>query len=258
MEKGIDVFSHEMFGTLRVITTDDQKTMFNLSDVCHALEISNPRQVKTRLSKRGVITADTPTQNQFGATVVQAMSYIDEANLYRCIFQSRKAEAEKFQTWVFEEVLPQIRKTGGYIPMHDAEGRQLSSEEILQRAEQIVGKTLRLLNAPSENCMTATAVAQTWGMDVHSFNNLLNAMGIQHRKEGRWQLTEELQGLGLAEGRNFLYYSLRGKQRSRSYLVWTPKGVQYLNQRLMAAEMSSPKVVQLNLFINNQNQKIIS
>lgn len=82
-----------MFGTLRVIITDEQKTMFNWADVCHALEINNPRQVKTRLSKRGVITADTPTQNQFGATIVQAMSYIDEANLYRCIFQSRKAEA---------------------------------------------------------------------------------------------------------------------------------------------------------------------
>ncbi len=48
-----------------------------------------------RLTERGVITADTPTRNQYGTTVMQQMTYIDEANLYRCIFQSRKAEAGK-------------------------------------------------------------------------------------------------------------------------------------------------------------------
>ncbi len=51
--------------------------------------------MKSRLAERGVITADTPTRNQFGTTVMQQMTYIDEANLYRCIFQSRKAEAGK-------------------------------------------------------------------------------------------------------------------------------------------------------------------
>ena len=88
-------FEHQMFGQLRVVVTDDQKTMFNLADVCRALDINNPRQVKSRLAERGVIIADTPTRNQYGTTVMQQMTYIDEANLYRCIFQSRKAEAGK-------------------------------------------------------------------------------------------------------------------------------------------------------------------
>jgi prophage antirepressor-like protein len=91
----VQVFDNEMFGALRVVVTDDQKTLFNLADVCRALEINNPRQVKARLEQRGVIIADTPTENQHGAVVMQPMTYIDEPNLYRCIFQSRKAEAGK-------------------------------------------------------------------------------------------------------------------------------------------------------------------
>ena len=133
-------FNHQLFGQLRVVVTDNEKTMFNLTDVCRALDINNPRQVKSRLAERGVITADTPTRNQYGTTVMQAMTYIDEANLYRCIFQSRKAEAERFQAWVFEEVLPQIRQTGGYIPTRNARtGEALSEAEIVAVAGVAVG-----------------------------------------------------------------------------------------------------------------------
>ena len=116
MNNQIQVFDNKMFGALRIWVDADRKTFFNLSDVCKALALSSPSKVKQRLSMRGMNSIHTPTQNQHGAVVMQQMTYIDEANLYRCIFQSRKAEAEKFQSWVFEEVLPEIRRTGGYIP----------------------------------------------------------------------------------------------------------------------------------------------
>ena len=147
------------------------------------------------------------------------------------------------------EVLPQIRRTGGYIPTKDASGRELTNEEVLRIAEQIVGRTLRLLNAPSEYCMTATEVAQSWGMDVKSFNQMLSLMGIQYRSRGQWNLTAELEGKGLAHDRYFLYYSLRGQQKSRRYLVWTQEGVKYLNRRFLNSESRRPKVIQLNLFM---------
>lgn len=105
-----------MFGQLRV-AEEGGRVYFNLSDTCKALSIGNARNVKSRLDERGVHSIDTPTFNQHGTEVMQKMTYIDEANLYRCIFQSRKAEAQRFQDWVFEEVLPQIRRTGGYIPV---------------------------------------------------------------------------------------------------------------------------------------------
>ena len=179
----------------------------------------------------------------------QRVILINESGLYSLILSSKLPQAKAFKRWVTSEVLPQIRRTGGYIPTKDADGRQLTSEEILRLAEQIVGRTLRMLNAPNENCLTATEVARSWGMDVKSFNQLICRMGIQRRKHGRWQLAKELQHQGLAEDRHFLYYSLRGQQKSRTYLVWTPAGVDYLNRRFLNSDCQSPKMIQLNLFI---------
>ena len=227
---GIQVFNHVAFGLLRTITTDDQKTMFNLADVCRALEIKNASDAKRRLSKRGVVTTDTPTKNQFGAVVMVEMTYIDEANLYRCIFQSRKAEAEKFQDWVFEEVLTQIRKTGGYIPTHDAEGRRLTDEEIVMRSNKIMCRTLTEVNRPNYNCLTASEIAKNWGMRVKDFNRILCDLNVQKRCNGRYNLNEELKDMGFTEDRTFISYSLQGEPKVKTYMVWTPLGVKFITK----------------------------
>ena len=251
-QTGIQVFENGQFGNLRVCIMDDQKTMFNLSDVCRALTLSTPAKVKQRLAKRGMNSIHTPTQNQYGATVLQPMTYIDEANLYRCIFQSRKAEAEKFQDWVFEEVLPQIRKTGGYIPIRNARtGEVLTTEEILARAEVIVGKTLQEANAVSTDCLTATEVAQSYGLDVKELNDLLCAMGIQYRKGGRYHLCEAYQGMGYAQDRVFFSFSLKGKPKLKTYLTWTPVGVSFLNWQITHHALPiKPQGIQLSLVFN--------
>ena len=249
MNTGIKVFDHEKFGEIRAMTNEKGETFFVGKDVAKALGYSNTRDAMLRHvddeDKTTVVIPDT------GSNYKSRAVFINESGLYSLILSSKLPQAKAFKRWVTSEVLPQIRQTGGYIPTHDGEGRQLTDEEILQLAEKIVGRTLRLLNGPCEDCLTATEVAKSWGMDVHSFNHLLNGMGILQRKRGRWHLTKELESMGLAQDRHFLYYSLRGRQRSRTYLVWTPKGVEYLNCRFMATDMVRPKVVQLNLFINN-------
>lgn len=105
----IQIFNNPQFGEIRVTISDDNKPMFCLADVCKALDLKNPSDVKTRLSAKGVAIADTLTPGG-----VQSMTYINDANLYKCIFQSRKPDAEKFQDWVCEEVLPSIAKYGIY------------------------------------------------------------------------------------------------------------------------------------------------
>lgn len=120
----IQIFQDDRFGEVRV-TEVNGDPMFCLADVCKALDLKNPSDVKSRLSARGIATTDTLT-----AGGVQPMTYISEANLYKCVFQSRKAEAEKFQDWVCEEILPTLRKTGTYtmaMPKNYAEAlRQLA------------------------------------------------------------------------------------------------------------------------------------
>lgn len=249
MNTKLQIFNHEMFGKIRTMTDEKGETFFVGKDVAMALGYSNTRDAMFRHvdeeDKTTVVIPDT------GSNYKSRAVFINESGLYSLILSSKLPQAKAFKRWVTSEVLPQIRQTGGYIPTHDGKGRQLTAEEILQLAERIVGRTLRLLNGPCEDCLTATQVAQSWGMDVKSFNHLLSGMGILQRKRGRWHLTKELEGMGLARDRHFLYYSLRGRQRSRTYLVWTPKGVSYLNRRFMATNLIGPKVVQLNLFINN-------
>lgn len=99
-------FEHQ---NVRTVTKDD-KGYFNLNDVCEILDIKNPRDAKTRLRKDGVVTTDII--DSLGRN--QNATFVDEGNLYKLIFQSRKDEAEKFQVWVTDEVLPQIRQTGKY------------------------------------------------------------------------------------------------------------------------------------------------
>lgn len=224
-------FNHQLFGQLRVVVTDNQKTMFNLTDVCRALDINNPRQVKSRLAERGVITADTPTQNQFGATVMQAMTYIDDANLYRCIFQSRKAEAERFQAWVFEEVLPQIRQTGGYIPTRNARtGKALTDTEVMEMASKIMQSTIASKNLPADNCLTTSDIAKLHGLKTKELNHLLVARGVQFWNGARFKLTAAYAGSDYGMLRKFYYYALDGEKKERPYLVWTPKGAEFIGK----------------------------
>jgi prophage antirepressor-like protein len=113
MTDEIEIFKNEQFGEVRVISKDNEAWLC-LKDVCNVLGIKNVSDCKSRLNQKGVVISDTLTT---GGT--QKLTYINESNFYKVIFQSRKEEAEKFQEWVTDEVLPTIRKTGGYVNNDD-------------------------------------------------------------------------------------------------------------------------------------------
>lgn len=209
------------------MTNEKGETFFVGKDVAKALGYAKPQNaLAIHVDKEDKTTA--PIQGT-GSNYITRVTFINESGLYSLILSSKLEQAKAFKRWGTSEVLPQIRLTGGYIPTKDADGRQLSDEEIVERAHEIVGRTLQLMNSVNEDCLTATQVAGLWGMDVLSFNNLLAGMGIQHRKGGRWQLAKELEGRGLAEERCFFCFSLKGKPRMKRYLVWTQAGVDFLN-----------------------------
>ena len=137
----IQIFSNSKFGQLRVALNEKGETVFCLADVCKALDLANPSQVKTRLDSSNLISMEVSTKssNRHGEfTRITTMTYIGEPNLYRCIFQSNKKEATEFQDWVFNTVLPQIRKTGGYIPVSGED----DEKSILAKALNIMQRTL--------------------------------------------------------------------------------------------------------------------
>ena len=104
----LQIFNNEEFGEARTAVINDEP-MFCLADICKALELTQPSKVKERLNEKGV--RSIPTLTKGGE---QKLLYINESNLYKTIFQSRKESAERFTEWVTSEVLPSIRKTGSY------------------------------------------------------------------------------------------------------------------------------------------------
>lgn len=120
----LQIFNSEEFGEIRTVTKDNEP-MFCLADVCKALGLTQPSKVKERLNEKGVNIIPTLTS---GGN--QNLLYIDESNLYKTIFQSRKESAERFTDWVTSEVLPSIRKNGGYISGQET----LSDEELMAKA----------------------------------------------------------------------------------------------------------------------------
>lgn len=127
----LQIFNSEEFGEIRTIEIDG-KPYFVGTDVAKALGYSNPRKAILDHCK-GVTKRDTPTSSG-----VQSMSYINEGDLYRLIMKSKLPSAEKFESWVMDEVLPTIRKTGSYQkPMTVAEQIQLLAQGNQDHEERI-------------------------------------------------------------------------------------------------------------------------
>lgn len=128
----LQIFNSEEFGDIQTVTIDNEP-MFCLSDVCKALGLTQPSKVKERLNEKGVSSIPTLT-----AGGEQKLLYINESNLYKTIFQSRKESAERFTDWVTSEVLPAIRKTGAYQkPMTTDQKIQLLAQGNVELTEKI-------------------------------------------------------------------------------------------------------------------------
>ena len=107
-----------------------------------------------------------------------------------------------------------------------------SPKKILAAADEIIGEGLRMLNEPAEDTLTATQVAKTFNMTTLDFNAVLSHMGIQFRRDGHWNLNEDLQGRGYTAMRTHVSYSLKGKKKVKVYITWTMAGLKYLNSKL--------------------------
>ena len=229
METQIQIFTSEVFGKIRTCQVNNQ-IMFVGKDVATALGYAKPENaIATH------VDADDKTTTLIqgtGSNYKSKVVIINESGLYSLILSSKLPQAKAFKRWVTSEVLPQIRKTGGYIPTKDANGRQLSNEEIINRADAIVGRTLQMLNEPAEDTLTATQVAKTFNMTVFDFNAVLRDMGIQNRRGGHWNISDDLADRDLVRLRTHISYSLKGEKKVKVYMTWTMAGLRYLNSKL--------------------------
>ena len=143
----------------------------------------------------------------------QQAIFINESGLYSLILSSKLPQAKAFKRWVTSEVLPSIRKTGRY--------------ELPQQLP-----ALAMLNAEAEDTLTATQVAKTFNMSVFDFNAVLRDMGIQYRRGGRWNISDNLADRDFVRLRTHVSYPLKGEKKIRTYMTWTLDGLRYLNSKL--------------------------
>jgi len=227
MQSNIQIFTSEVFGEIRTCQVNNQ-IMFVGKDVATALGYTN-----TSKAIRDHIDDDDKLTERFVLSgQVRSVIIINESGLYSLILSSKLPQAKAFKRWVTSEVLPQIRQTGGYIPTRAADGRDLSAEEILNRADVIVGRTLRMLNEEAEDTLTATQVAKTFNMTTYDFNAILRDMGIQYRRGGHWNISDDLADRNLTRLRTHVSYSLKGVKKVKVYMTWTLDGVRFLNSKL--------------------------
>lgn len=133
MANEMKIFKSEQFGAVRTMVDDQTKeVLFNANDVCSALGYKNARKALCDHCK-GCNEIVTPTNGG-----PQKMKYIPEADIYRLVMSSKLPYAVRFQDWVCEVVLPQIRKTGGYIPVN----KEDDEKTILAKAVQILQRTV--------------------------------------------------------------------------------------------------------------------
>lgn len=248
----LQVFQNSEFGEIRTVTVNDEP-MFCLTDICKALELTQPSKVKERLNEKGV--RSIPTLTKGGE---QKLLYINEPNLYKTIFQSRKESAERFTDWVTSEVLPSIRKNGGYIAGQET----LSDEELLSKAllvaqnkiaerdKQIksletevvqMDKTISELQPKanyvdmilqSKSTVTVTQIAQDYGMTARKFNQVLKELEIQRKVGNQWILYAKHQGKGYVHSSTFGITKRNGEQDVAMNTEWTQKGRLFLYEKL--------------------------
>ena len=261
----MQIFQNAQFGQLRISKGADGEPWFCLVDVCKALSLTQPSRVKQSLRQDGVTTIKgvSNTTNQFGVTTEQEvlLNFINEPNFYKCIFQSRKKEADIFQDWVCGEVLPSIRKNGGYI----VERKEDTAEDIMARAVLVAQQTLakreqriRELEAQTElqastidaqkreltaqapkaeyydktlastDCITTTQVADDLGMSAKALNAKLRENGIIYHQSGQWHLTAKFKAWNLHGTRTYSYTKEDGTTGTKQTLVWNQRGKRFI------------------------------
>ena len=243
----LQIFSNAEFGDVRSIIKDGEP-WFCLADACRILEIKNSRDAKNRLMQDGVGTTDII--DSLGRN--QTADFINEPNLYKLIFQSRKAEAERFANWVTSEVLPSIRKTGAYgvqVPRTLKEALQLALEqeeklEALQLDNSIKTQQIAELQPKAtyydlilqcKDLLSVTEIAKDYGMSAKGMNKKLHELGVQYNQSGVWFLYAKYQSEGYTQTKTQNYNKPDGSQGARTHMYWTQKGRLFLYDFLKKA-----------------------
>ena len=226
------------------------QVLFNPYHVGECLGIKDGRVrravVEMNEKKKVIIKNSDVTSSNFRKLNNRGESFITESGVYDLIFKSRKPEAFAFKDWVTDEVLPSIRKTGGYITTTN----DMSDEDILSRALQIANAKIEERNKQikelkpkaeytdtildSKSLFTVNQIAKDYGMAAKKFNELLHKLKIQYKQGEQWLLYAKYQDEGYVFSTAFPITHSNKQIEVKMTTKWTQKGKKILYDFLKA------------------------
>lgn len=257
----LQIFNSREFGEIRTAEIDG-KPYFVASDVAKALGYAKPNNAISAHC-RGALKQGIGVQTGIKADGTPAIQEVDmlvipEGDIYRLIVRSKLPSAEKFENWVFEEVIPSIRKNGGYLmnqesmtPEQVVANALVVAQNILNKKDaqirELENETIELNNQisdmqpkvnyvdtilQSKSTVLVTQIAQDYGMSAKKFNKTLKELGVQRKVGGQWVLYGKYQGQGYVHSKTIHFVRSDGQEDVKMQTEWTQKGRLFLYELL--------------------------
>ena len=234
----IQIFQNQEFGAIRTMSDERGETMFCAKDVCDALGYGNSREAL----RKHVEAEDVTKRDTLSNGGIQLTAFINESGLYSLILSSKLPTARRFKHWVTSEVLPSIRREGGYLVARPDE----TDEQVLARGILVMQTTLQhradeidrlqpkadyadqVLDSVS--CLTTTQIAKELNMTGCELNRLLRTLHVQYRQSGQYLLYADYARMGYAQSRTLRIRFSNGRVKTHHYLVWTERGRYFIHR----------------------------
>ena len=256
------VFNHPQFGEICTVQQEEGKVLFKANDVARSLGYAEAAKA-VRTHCKGVSVLDTPIENQYGTVVMQPTKFISESDVYRLVMRSKLPEAEKFQDWVCEEVLPAIRKLCGRrnwaleqipvtlledFPKKSLKPRLKEKEQrleiesccteqqlLIDRQKETIeelGKRSAYAETVLQNkdLVDITQIAQDYGLSGRRLNAILHEKRVQYKSGKQWILYAPYKGNGYVGSETSQLENGKTVMRTR----WTQKGRLFIHDLLKA------------------------
>lgn len=232
--KELTIFENPEFGSIRTVELDGEPWLVG-KDVAEALGYTNPRKALADHvddEDKGVTKCYTPGGDQ-------DMTIINESGLYSLVLSSKLPTARKFRRWVTSEVLPSIRRTGGYnLPkdypsalraLADTEEKRLAllaeneaQRQVIADFEPVRQYVDTILH--SKGSLATSQIAADYGISARALNRILHEEGIQHKVNSQWILYREHMGKGWTDSRTIQFIHSDGRPDAKMMTYWTQKG----------------------------------
>ncbi|HBG7265660.1 TPA: phage antirepressor KilAC domain-containing protein [Clostridioides difficile] len=229
--------------------------LFNPKHVAECLDIKNVNENLRNMNNKQVIKLINSkiSSTDFRKLHNTGENFLTESGVYKLIFKSRKEEAERFQDWVTDEVLPSIRKTGTYNMVNQQSKDSYMIDNPIERAKrwieeqkekeqlQLEGKmkdqVIKELKPKADytdmilknkGLVTITQIAKDYGMSGKEMNKILHERGIQYKQSGQWLLYKQHQGKGYTHSETIDITRSDGMTDVKMTTKWTQKGRLFL------------------------------